>query len=76
MIAPDINVFREVLGHAGVLLPHALETVQADCIAAMIGEPGWRARHAAEAAGNLKRWNTLAAADRAEVVTLLSRLSG
>ena len=75
VVAPDKTVFREVLGASGLVLPKESETVQSDRIAALADEPGWRAHHAAVAADNLTRWNAIAANDRAEVVTLLSRLS-
>lgn len=76
VIAPDKTVFREVLGATGLLLADVAAQAQADHIAAMVDTPGWRARHVAEAASNLTRWNAIAAGDKAVVMDLLARLSG
>ena len=75
VIAPDKTVFREVLANTGLLLPQATEAAQADLIAALVREPGWRARHADAAQSNLARWNAIAAGDKSTVIALLDRLT-
>lgn len=76
VVAPDKTVFREVLAGSGLLLPDAAAQAQADAIAAMVAQSGWRARHAAAGAANLERWNAVAAADKSAVIELLFKLSG
>lgn len=75
VVAPDKTVFREVLAETGLLLPQTAPENRADAITALLRAPGWRARHAASAAANLARWNAVADADKATVLTLLGKLT-
>ena len=76
VIAPDKTVFREVLADTGLLLPDVSAQAQADRIAQMVQQPGWRAQQAQGAAANLARWNEVAVRDKASVIALLAQLSG
>jgi glycosyltransferase involved in cell wall biosynthesis len=71
VVASDIPVFREVLGPGGWLIDPGDPSDAAARIAALLAEPGWRRRHAAEAAESLNRWNANAVADKARVLDLL-----
>jgi glycosyltransferase involved in cell wall biosynthesis len=63
IIAPDQSVFREVLDRSGLFVDPSKP-------------PDWRARSAALAAQNLRRWNDAAASDRRRVIAWLSTLAG
>lgn len=76
IIAPDAPIFREVLGESGILVDPTEPVAAAARIAAILSGAEWRTRHAALAAGNLKRWNALAASDRDAVISLIAGLAG
>lgn len=76
VIAPDKPVFREVLGESGTFIDAANAAASAQRIGAIFAGGDWRAAHRAAALQNLQRWNSLAKADRANIVALLARLSG
>ena len=76
IIAPDAAIFREVLDASGIYIQSADPAAAAATIAAALSVSGWRARHAALAEQNLKRWNNLAAGDRDTVITLIAGLAG
>ena len=75
-IAPDKRVFREVLGTSGLFVDPEQIASAVDTLAARFGEAGWRERAAVEAAGNIARWNGLAAEDRGRVLAFLSEKLG
>lgn len=75
VIAPDAAIFREVLNISGIFIDTADPKAAASRIAALLAEPGWRARHVDLATRNLARWNALAAADRNTVIDLIAALA-
>jgi glycosyltransferase involved in cell wall biosynthesis len=73
-VAPDRDVFREVLGASGIYInpnePHrAAEAIMKACTGT-----AWRDRHAVAAHENLQRWNNLASNDHVQAVSFLERL--
>jgi glycosyltransferase involved in cell wall biosynthesis len=76
IIAPDAAIFREVLGASGIFVDPADPAAAAARIAAALSQPQWRPHHVALAAQNLRRWNTLASADRDAVIGLIATLAG
>jgi glycosyltransferase involved in cell wall biosynthesis len=75
ILAPDADVFREVLGESGNFIDPGDAVASAAAIAGWVRTDGWFGRAAELARANLKRWNAQAAEDRAEVVALLRRLA-
>lgn len=75
VIAPDQDVFREVLGSSGTFIDTARVHDAAARIAALLGEEGWRGRHRAAAAANIARWNAQAGQDQEAVIAFLSELA-
>ena len=75
VIAPDTEIFREVLGSSGILLKSAPPDQTANQIADVLAMPSWRATYAAASSANVVRWNTIAERDRANVVSFLSGLA-
>ena len=75
IVAPDAAIFREVLDASGIFIDTAEPKAAAGRIAALLSEPGWRARHIDLATRNLARWNALAAADRNTVIALIAALA-
>ena len=76
IIAPDASIFREVLGISGIYIDPTEPVSAAARIAAALSATGWRARYAALAEQNLKRWNALAGGDRDAVIGLIADLAG
>ena len=76
VIASDIPVFREVLEDSGTFIDPSDPYLAALRIFTMVRQKDWRARHAASALANIRRWNALAEEDRRQVVALLTRLAG
>jgi glycosyltransferase involved in cell wall biosynthesis len=75
IVAPDAAIFREVLDHSGIFIDPDDPTAAAARIAGLLSNRHWRSRYAALGAQNLKRWNTLANADRDTVIALIARLA-
>jgi glycosyltransferase involved in cell wall biosynthesis len=75
VVAPDAAIFREVLDVSGIFIDTAEPKAAAARIAALLSEPGWRARHIDLATRNLARWNAFAAADRNNVLALIAALA-
>jgi glycosyltransferase involved in cell wall biosynthesis len=76
VIAPDMPVFREVLGSSGLLVDTEATGAAADEIAALCASPGWRVRSTEAALANVARWNALAESDHAAVLGLFEELLG
>ena len=74
VIAPDMPVFREVLGGTGVLVDTKDAKSAAAAIAGSLALPDWRARSTAAALANVARWNALAESDHAAVCGLFDDL--
>jgi glycosyltransferase involved in cell wall biosynthesis len=73
-VAPDLDIFREGLGTAGIYVdPDNPEQAASIIIKACVGA-NWRQRHATAAVGNLRRWNRLAAVDHDQVLSFLRQL--
>ena len=70
--APDIPVFREVLGDSGTFIPADDATAAARIIKDVMARDGWRARQASCAIDNLHRWNSAAADDAARARAMFS----
>lgn len=70
IVAPDAPVFREVLGESGTFIDPADPQGAAAAIASLFDQPS----RDFQALGrrNIERWNSLAAADHAGVLALLS----
>src|SRR5262249_11392329 len=75
VIAPDQDVFREVLRRSGTYIDPDCPREAARIIGDVVRSPGWRARHARDALANVARWNALAAADRQAAIAFLAALS-
>jgi len=67
VIAPDMPVFREVLGGSGCLVDIENAAFAAGRVSALLASGDWRSRQAEAALANVKRWNTLAASDHSHV---------
>lgn len=76
VIAPDQDVFHEVLGASGIYIRPDRPEDAAAVIAGMFSRPHWRDAGAELAQQNLTRWNELAAEDRGNAIAFLSRLCG
>jgi glycosyltransferase involved in cell wall biosynthesis len=74
IVAPQGDVFSEVLGASGLFIDTASPERAAERIAEAMSSDAWRTRHVAASTANVARWNALADNDRGEVVALLSRL--
>jgi len=75
VVAPDADVFREVLGQSGLFIDPADPTAAAADIAGLVATDGWRRVHVQQARDNLARWNGLAASDRDTVLDLIARMA-
>jgi len=75
VVAPDQDVFREVLGESGTFIIAADPERAAERIGALVKNADWRGRAAQAAVANLARWNTRAETDRSNVIDFLTRLS-
>jgi glycosyltransferase involved in cell wall biosynthesis len=75
VVAPDAEVFREVLGQSGLYIDPADPTAAAASVARLVAMNGWRQLHVQQARNNLERWNGLAAADRDAVLELIARMA-
>ena len=73
-VAPDGEVFREVLGTAGIFVDPRDPELAASLIMRACSGTSWRQRHAEAAVANLRRWNNLAAADHDQVLSFLRQL--
>jgi glycosyltransferase involved in cell wall biosynthesis len=75
IVAPDASIFHEVLGVSGIFVDPSDPATAAARIEAILSQPQWRSRYVAHATQNLRRWNTLATADRDAVISLIDRLA-
>lgn len=75
IIAPDANVFREVLDQSGIFIDPADPASSAKKISVSLAVPDWHELYAERAAHNLTRWNALAAADRDSVIRFIARIA-
>jgi glycosyltransferase involved in cell wall biosynthesis len=73
-VAPDGEVFREVLGTAGVFVNPRDPELAASIILKACSGSSWRQRHCEAAIANLRRWNNLAAVDHEQVLSFLKQL--
>jgi glycosyltransferase involved in cell wall biosynthesis len=76
IVAPDADIFHEVLGASGIFVNPSDPVAAATRIEALLSDRQWRSRYVALATQNLKRWNALAAADRDAVISLIAGLAG
>lgn len=76
VIAPDMPVFREVLGRSGLLVDAEDAGAAAAAIATLCASTGWRARSTDAALANVARWNGLAESDHAAVCGLFADMLG
>lgn len=72
VVAPDLPVFREVLGDSAIFIPHGDAAAAAAAIRAALQQPGWRQRTTAAALANLERWNAAALADAARAKAMFA----
>jgi glycosyltransferase involved in cell wall biosynthesis len=75
VVAPDADVFREVLGKSGIFINPADPIAAATRIARLVATDDWRRLHVELARDNLARWNGLAASDRDIVLDLIARMA-
>jgi len=75
-VAPQGEVFSEVLGASGLFIDTASPEQAAESVAEAISYDAWRSRFVAASTANVSRWNATADGDRAAVVAFLSRLGG
>lgn len=68
VIAPDMPVFREVLGQSGLLVDIEDAAAAAAAILSLYAASDWRARYAQSAIANVARWNALARDDHAKML--------
>ncbi len=71
VVASDIDVFSEVLGDSGLLVNINNPTAAAERILGHFADPQWLQAQAQKALTNIQRWNTLAAADKQQALSLL-----
>jgi glycosyltransferase involved in cell wall biosynthesis len=76
VIAPDMPVFREVLGRSGLLVDAENAGAAAAAIATLYASEGWRARSTEAALANVARWNALAESDHAAVCGMFAQMLG
>ena len=76
IIAPDKEIFREVLGASGAYIRPDRPTEAAAAIADMLAAPHWRGRCAELEQQNVVRWNALAEEDRRNAIAFLAGLCG
>lgn len=74
VIAPDMPVFREVLGSSGVLVDTQDAATAAAAISRKCASADWRVRCAQAAVANVARWNAVACDDHAKVRGLFEAL--
>jgi glycosyltransferase involved in cell wall biosynthesis len=74
VVAPEQEVFREVLGNSGTFVATNAPERAAATIASLVQRPDWRTSAAALAHANVKRWNRQSEMDRSNVVALLMEL--
>jgi glycosyltransferase involved in cell wall biosynthesis len=75
VVAPDKTVFREVLGTSGRFVDPADSTAAAGAITAMVSRPDAFVLAAADAMGNIARWNRAAETDREALIERLAPFS-
>ncbi len=63
VVAPDQDVFREVLGSSGVFIDPAQPAHAAATISALMAQSKWRHTTSSSALANIARWNDGAAGD-------------
>jgi len=71
VVAPDGDVFREVLGDSGIFIRPGEPERAAATIAAALMRPDWHSLAAERARANIDRWNAQADSDRSNVVAAL-----
>jgi glycosyltransferase involved in cell wall biosynthesis len=71
VVAPEGEVFREVLGASGIFVRPSEPEQAAATIAAELSRPDWRASAFALSSKNLQRWNAQAEADRGNAIAQL-----
>ena len=74
-VAPDKEIFREVLGASGILIKPDVPDEAANRIADAMAVPLWRSIYADASRANVVRWNAIAESDRAEVISFLAALA-
>lgn len=73
-VAPDQDVFREVLGTSGIYVDSGDPDRAARVIMKACTGTTWRYLHARAAIANLQRWNSLATEDRCQVLSFLRQM--
>jgi len=73
-VAPDQDVFREVLGASGTYIDPADSDRAAAVIMKACTGNTWRHRHAQAAIANLQRWNSLATEDHRQALSFLRQM--
>ncbi len=75
VIAPNAQVFKEVLGDSGLLIDTKNPGEAAARIEALVATPDWQMQHKELAASNLQHWNEAARTDRILVAQKLGDLA-
>jgi glycosyltransferase involved in cell wall biosynthesis len=71
VIASDIEIYREVLGHSGILIDTATPDLAAEQIIQQTAEQGWLEHAVARSFDNVNKWNEQAEKDHANVLRIL-----
>jgi len=74
VIAPDMPVFREVLGNSGLLTDIQDPDAAAAAIVPLFASANWRVRCMKDAVSNIARWNAVAGADHAKACSFFEAL--
>jgi len=75
VVAPDQDIFHEVLGPSGTYITPATPERAAATIEVLLQNRDWRSAAASQARTNLERWNKQADQDRSTVIAFLSEIS-
>ena len=75
VVAPDKEIFKEVLGSSGILVQPDAPDEAAKRIADAMTSRRWRSIYAEAARANIVRWNAIAESDRAKVISFLAALA-
>ncbi len=74
VVAPDQQVFKEVLGSSAILVDPRDPNSAAEHISEQIATSNWRVKFISQSITNLNDWNGSASRDREAAIALLSRL--
>jgi glycosyltransferase involved in cell wall biosynthesis len=74
VIAPDMPIFREVLGESGLFINMRSAEEDAAGLAKALQDTHWRARFVNASLENVERWNKISEEDRCRIMSFLGDL--